>query len=335
MSTDVAEPLMPWLDSIWTSLWRAHRLDRLPHALLFAGPLGVGKRGLARHLARSLLCEAPSDRGQACGQCQECHLFGADTHPDFVVLAPDGAAKTAEIKVDTVRELVRTESLTASRGGYKIVLVEPAEAMNPAAANALLKTLEEPSSATMLCLVCEDPGDLPATIRSRCQKHRVAVPPRADGLEWLGGRLTNPSEAGLLLDQACGAPLRALQIADPALQERRRARFEGLRAIAAGERDPVSEASGWHADDPRLSLDWFTGWLSDLLCLAVGVDRGLINSDQKPVLSGLLTRLNRAACHRLLQRVLDIRAAASGNLNLQSQIESLLIEWARVARGGS
>ena len=81
-------------------------------------------------------------------------------------------------------------------------------------------------------------------------------------------------------------------------------------------------------------MNWFAGWLSDLLRLAVGTDRGLINSDQQRVLSGLLGRLDRAACHRLLQRVFEVRSAAAGNINMQLQIESLLIEWARVARGG-
>lgn len=325
---------MPWLGETWGSLWQAHSLNRLPHALLFAGPRGVGKRQLVRCLAQSLLCAGPTEQGHACGRCRECHLFSACTHPDFFFIAPDDAGKSREIKVDVIRELVRAESLTANRAGYKIVALAPAEAMNAAAANALLKTLEEPASGTLLCLVAENPGDLPATIRSRCQILRIPVPPRAEALSWLSGRLADSLDPRLMLDLSHGAPLRAIELAVQSVQQRRLARFEGLRLIAIGDRDPVTEAVTWNADDPGISLDWFAGWLSDLLRLAVGMNQGLINSDQQGVLSALLVRLDRVGCHRLLQRVFEARAAVAGNLNMQLQVESLLIEWARIARRG-
>lgn len=334
MSVSSGQPLMPWLDATRDSLWQAHRLDRLPHALLFAGPRGVGKRLLVRCLAQSLLCTNPTEQGNACHRCRECHLFSTGTHPDFHAIGPDDAGKSREIKVEVIRELVRSESLTSNRGSYKIVALAPAEAMNTAAANALLKTLEEPSSGTLLCLVAENPGDLPATIRSRCQIQRIPVPSRTEALSWLSPRLADFLNPRLLLDLSRGAPLRALEIADQFMLERRLTRFEGFRSIAVGDVDPVAEAATWNADDPGILLDWFAGWLSDLLRLAVGMDRGLINSDQQRVLSVLLTRLDRVACHRLLQRVFDIRSAATGNVNMQLQIESLLIEWARVARRG-
>ena len=160
-------PVTQWHATAWQQLQTSHRQQRLPHALLLSGEAGIGKAEFAARLAASLLCEQPHVDGQACGTCHACQRLGAQTHPDRFRLEPEEPGKA--IKVDAVRQLIRNLSLTGHYGGYRVVTVEPAELMNTNAANAFLKTLEEPPANTLLILITASPARLPATIRSRCQ----------------------------------------------------------------------------------------------------------------------------------------------------------------------
>lgn len=266
--TSPAPPsLPPWLLSPWSALQGARRANRFPHALLLTGPLGVGKRLLVEALARSLLCPRTDARGFACGQCPDCLLLAAGTHPDLVRVGPDEETKSGEIRVDAIRALAGTEGLTAHRGGWKLILIDPAHRMNISAANALLKTLEEPAPSTLMCLVSEQPSRLPATIRSRCQALRLALPAEAEALAWLTPQVRGLG-AATLLHLAHGAPLRALELADPERLAARDKLFAGFVAVAQGQRDPLTEAAAWNEANPALLLDWLSGWLSDLLRLA-------------------------------------------------------------------
>ncbi len=266
--TSPATPsLPPWLLSPWSALQGARRANRFPHALLLTGPLGVGKRLLVEALARSLLCPRTDARGFACGQCPDCLLLAAGTHPDLVRVGPDEETKSGEIRVDAIRALAGTEGLTAHRGGWKLILIDPAHRMNVSAANALLKTLEEPAPSTLMCLVSEQPSRLTATIRSRCQALHLALPVEAEALAWLTPQVRGLN-ATTLLHLAHGAPLRALELADKERLAVREKLFAGFVAVAQGQRDPLAEAAAWNEADPALLLDWLSGWLSDLLRLA-------------------------------------------------------------------
>ena len=166
-----AQPLA-WQRDMLRSLLA--RRVRWPHALLITGRPGIGKRVLANSVARALLCEMPMAEGLPCGKCPGCTYAIAGQHPDLRVVEPidivDDVAKPVEwIVVDKIRALTTWAQLTSHRGGAKVGIVDPAERMNAAAANALLKTLEEPPPDTFLLLVSHQPGRLAATIRSRCQ----------------------------------------------------------------------------------------------------------------------------------------------------------------------
>lgn len=144
--------IYPWQQALWSQLGgRAQHA----HAYLLYGPAGIGKRALAEHWAAQLLCQRPAAAG-ACGECKACQLLAAGTHPDYFVLEPEEAEKP--IRVDQVRDLVGFVVQTAQLGGRKVVLLEPAEAMNVNAANALLKSLEEPSGDTVLLLISHQPA---------------------------------------------------------------------------------------------------------------------------------------------------------------------------------
>lgn len=363
-------PLPSWLQAPWSALLGARRADHFPHALLLSGPLGVGKRLLVEALGRSLLCRRTDAQGFACGQCPDCLLLAGGTHPDLIRVGPDEETKSGEIKVDAIRALAGTEGLTAHRGGWKLIIIDPAHRLNLSAANALLKTLEEPAPSTLICLVSEQPSRLLATIRSRCQALRLPLPTEAEALAWLSPQVRGLA-AGTLLHLAHGAPLRALELADPERLAQRDKLFAGFVAVAQGQRDPLAEAAAWNEADPALLLDWLSGWLSDLLRLAgtrltvpVAVQAAvqvevqaevptevpteapakatgngpapiaprLINSDKAAALTTLATRVDPAAGHRLLHRVWQAAGRENGNLNRLLLYEGWLLDWTRLTR---
>jgi len=329
---DIEVPL-PWHEGCWESISRARASGRLPHALLVTGPVGVGKRLLVAAIARSLLCSRPDARGLACGRCRECELLAAGTHPDYVVVSPDREGKSDEIKVDAIRRLSEMDTLTAHRGGHKVIVLDPAQNMNQSAANSLLKTLEEPCPGTFLCLVCEQPDRLPATIRSRCQELRVPAPPEAQALEWLQ-RHTSSVDAATLLRLAHGAPLGALALAEKGRLAERAQAFAGFTGVASGNRDPIEVAAAWNEHEPAILLDWLSGWVSDLLRLASGHQAPLlINQDKIGDLRPLAASLDPRAGHRYLQQILQARASEQSPVNRLLLCESLLVQWARIAGG--
>src|SRR6185312_16438132 len=156
---------------------RAYLADRLPHGLIFAGPVGVGKATTARALAALLLCENPKDT-TPCGSCSSCTSFAANTHPDYHVVTKEliryhdktGKSKGIDLSIHVLRpELIEPAGRKAVMGRGKVFVVEQAELMNPQAQNALLKTLEEPAGRTLIVLLTDQPNALLPTIRSRCQ----------------------------------------------------------------------------------------------------------------------------------------------------------------------
>jgi DNA polymerase-3 subunit delta' len=327
---------LPWLDEIWSRLQASREADRLAHGLLITGPRGVGKRHLVERFARSLLCRERLENDNACGRCTDCHLVAAGSHPDLIRVGPDPEAKSDEIPIGAIRAFAERESLTPSRADWKVALIDPADRLNPAAANALLKTLEEPAGRTILCLIGERIGQLPATIRSRCQQIKAPIPSESDALAWLKEQ-TAKGDQSLRLRLAHGAPLRALSEFDDDLLEQRRQRLAGWLAVAAGTRDPVSEAATWNSLGAHQILDWLAGWLCDLLRLIVAdTPARLDNPDRRTDFANLARRLDPAAGHRFLQRVLAGRAyTADTNVNQLLLLESLAIEWSRLNQGRS
>jgi DNA polymerase-3 subunit delta' len=220
-------PTHPWNEPVFESLKR--RIDTLPHALLVHGPRGVGKLALAERLGQLLLCEAGDPQRKPCGVCEGCRWYLGGNHPDFRRVEPEALAPQPEtegeegavsarkgkpsqdIRIDQVRQLADFLNIGSHRGRRRVALVHPAEAMNPAAANALLKGLEEPPAGAMFILVAHRPMHLLATIRSRCVAVPVPVPAREAGLKWLAAQELPQAERWLAY--AGGAPLRALDYA--------------------------------------------------------------------------------------------------------------------------
>ncbi len=200
-------PCPPWLLPHWQGIYQRHQQGQLPHALLFTGMPGLGKRQFVRFVVESLLCQNMNEHTGACGACDSCAQLTAGAHADFSQVIPEGASQN--IKVDTVRELVGWLQLSAPPGRYRAALIDTADAMNRNAANSLLKTLEEPGERAVLILAAGQPGSLPATIRSRCQTTMLSIADRNAAVEWLVAE--GVSHAEQQLEHARVGPLGVLE----------------------------------------------------------------------------------------------------------------------------
>ncbi len=320
--------ILPWQQGLWERLSATRRQGRLAHGLLFTGAAGIGKHRFALALAQSLFCADSSDQGRPCGECPGCRAFVAGSHPDFHLVAPEADSKSGEIKVDAIRELIGREVLTSSSGGYKVILIDPADRLNRAAANSLLKTLEEPVPDTLMLLLTAASHRLPATVRSRCQRLDFGVAERGAARAWLAQESEHP-EPDLLLDLAGGAPLAALELARSGALEERREMLQDWFGIFAGRVDPLPVAERWAGLDGARVLGWLAGWLIDSLRLAQGgAASGLFNPDQRQALQRIGEGLDCKRLFRLLDSVLEARAALTSTLNRQLMLEQILITWA-------
>jgi DNA polymerase-3 subunit delta' len=251
----LSQRLLPWLAPALEQFETAWRAGNLGHAWLISGPAGVGKINLALVLARRLLgAEAkPSelDAPAALAAVAARHA-PTDRHPDLHWLHP--LEDKESISVDQVRELIETLTLTAHRGGAKIAIVEPAEAMTTPAANALLKTLEEPTAGSYLLLLSHQPGRLPATVRSRCQHLPLRPPGTSSVAQWLGVAPQAVAEGQRL---AGGAPLRlAVAIQGGDISNFNKLESD-LAAVCQDQLEPQTVAQAWVKGDPELALGWF------------------------------------------------------------------------------
>ncbi len=304
--------------------------------MLIAGPLGIGKRLLADRLAGLLLCGADHVEARPCGVCRECVLLRAGHHPDQLLLAPEAEAASAEIRAEQVRQLCARETLTPTRGSVKVLTLVPADAMNPFAANSLLKTLEEPVASTVWVLVTEQPQRLSQTIRSRCQRVSLPVPADSVALPWLEARLAEQAKAHVphaahCLALAHGAPFRALALATTEALALRQRLVDDIVGVARGEHDPIAVANAWQRLEASAVLGAMIDWLTDLLRVSVDPTMAsVIHRDARRALNALAERIEPAAGHRLLQQLLQARAVVEAPINKQLLFEALLVRWARL-----
>lgn len=321
---------LPWQDAAWQRLQQARAAGRLPHALLLTGTAGLGKAELAAHLAHALVCTSPTAEGDPCGQCRSCHLAMVGNHPDIHWYRPEEPGKA--LRVDAIRELAQASVLTAGGSGRSVFILEPADAMNTAAANALLKTLEEPAGGAMLILVSASPDRLPATIRSRCQQLALTEPPSDVATAWLAGQGVTKDRAARLLDLFGGAPLRALAAAESDLLGELDGMWSSFERLAQGRGDPLAVAEEWKSRDPGMVLDWIVFWVMDLLYVQADPGRApRFDAAAAKRFQTLAERLDCTDLHRFVDAVYELRRRLASNLNGQLVLERLLLDWTRLS----
>ncbi len=321
--------LYPWQQDDWTRL-QALR-TRASQALLFQGMKGTGKLELALNFARTLLCRQPLDNGCACGECPACHWLLQGSHPDFRFLQPeseteeDEAGKKAsrQISVAQIRALSDFTGMTAHQGGRRVVIIHPAEAMNANAANALLKSLEEPPPGLLFILVTHKAQALLPTLLSRCLAFNVTVPDAATAVRWLAGQgIKNPADA---LALAGFSPLQAMQGADGS--EAREKLLRAVRQPAA--LDVFALADALQKTPQVLVVQWLQQWCYDLMSQKLTGKVRYHPADQANIAKRVenLDALNLARLQSYLQTA---KKEAQHTLNPKLFFESLLFTYCQL-----
>jgi DNA polymerase-3 subunit delta' len=326
-------------ETIVRSFDAAWRKGRLGHAYLFIGPAGVGKHTLARELARALLCETRSEHLAACGQCGGCAPVDARSHPDlFFAARPEDKV---DLPIDLVRELIEHLSLKPARGGRKVAIVDDADDLSAEAANAFLKTLEEPAAGSLLILIGgQSPERQFSTILSRCQV--VTFPPLTnDAVKSLLRErgITDQSRLDRLVRVAGGSIGQALALDDEALWEFRKVL---LSAIASDKLDAFEVATKWnqHVEDAgkeagvrrrraSLVLRLLIGLLQDTLRLSQGVPPLVANEEETAKLRRVADRIGQERLLDWIDRATEADVQIDRKVQLELVIEAFADALAR------
>lgn len=331
--TDIALE-MPWLQKPWQFIQQRLAEERLPHALLVNGECGVGKRVWADAVAGLLLCASPLNGGAgapvACGQCRQCELFAASSHPDVQVFSPE---KSRMIRIEQVRSLSAFAVSSPQVASRKIAVIDRADQLNINSANALLKTLEEPVEDFVLLLLQESGRPVLPTIRSRCQVLSIPVPAVEQANQWLVSKVAHleadkqPSAELMAksLMLAGNAPRLALEYATGEFPALRDEGFDKFRQFMKGQIAVSEAAKAFKALGLEDMLWLFEGWAADLARLCAN---GRANDPEAGEMLGFLAGINPAwRAHELLDMVRESRAAGVYNVSPELEASRLLIAW--------
>jgi DNA polymerase-3 subunit delta' len=335
--------IYPWQEQVWTQLQQMR--VRLPHAILFYGPAGIGKADFIEAFAQSLLCENVRPDGHACGECASCGWFSQGNHPDYRRVRPEAmedeapgfdaeegaesdkkskSSKTAskDIKIEQVRALSDFMNISTHRQGLRVVVLYPAEALNMPASNALLKTLEEPPPGTVFLLASNGLDRLLPTILSRCRKFALPMPDHAAALTWL--KEQGVPDADSWLREEGGAPLAALDKANGGSREE----LDTLLGFLAR---PNVESALRQADKlsktPLAALvSWQQRWLYDLLASKLAGTVRYYPRYQKE-LAALAGNVHTANLLRAIKSANERRAVADHPLSAKLFVEDMLLDY--------
>lgn len=326
--------LYPWQNEIWLRLQGLR--TRLPNALLLKGAEGIGKLELALNFAQSILCDAPLPSGFACQSCPSCHWFAQESNPDFRLIQPDalsasdetmekegGKKASREISVDQIRALSSFTNLSAHSGGYRVVVIHPAEAMNSNSANALLKTLEEPTDKLLFILITNKPQQLLPTILSRSLSLAVSMPSREVGAAWL--KQQGVADPAAVLAQTGFAPLSALHWAgEGAGTEERKLMLEAVKQTT--KFDAIALADQIQRAAPVQVIHFLQQWCYDLASFKLA---GAIRYHPEQI--DLIEKIsNNISLQGLLRYVKELQVAkreAFHPLNPKLLFESILLAY--------
>ena len=307
--------IFPWHSEAADRLRRSRAAGLLPHALLFHGPEGIGKKSFARALAASLLCEEPSSDGQACHRCRSCQAFVAGSHPDWHVSGDDSDG-SKKIGIDAVRRLCGHLMLTPSFSSRRLALIAPAEAMTIQGENALLKVLEEPPAGVHIFFVASRLGFVLPTVRSRCQLVFLPSPSGPEARDWL-----HKHGGGECLELADGAPLKARELAQQGAVELSKTAFSDWHRLMVGQSTAAALAKKWSEHSRELLFALLLSWTRDLARLAIGGENVEIDSGEfRSQLLKLAQSCRRPALFAACERLRQLTTSAVQERNLWEEI---------------
>ncbi|BAW80409.1 DNA polymerase III subunit delta' [Candidatus Nitrosoglobus terrae] len=303
---------------------------RMPHALLLAGPAGMGKCIFASKLIQALTCEQPQNDGQGCNFCSGCYLQQVGSHPDHIKISPQEGRQG--ISVDHIRQIHHQLTLSAKKSRFKTAIIYPAEIMTLSAANSLLKVLEEPPGDSVIILITNICSQLPATIRSRCQQLWFIPPPLEEAKIWLQQHVPSTQNLDLisLLRLVGGAPLRALKYIDQSLLSFREQLINDLFFLSKEKITFLDIAQNWLKEDLEEPLYWVLTFAEDMIRIKNKVStQWLINPDIAHLLQFFSEKIQIDILFSFLKRIEhDLWLWKSqSSVNSQLLLEKLLIDW--------
>lgn len=322
----------PWQVENWRILQLAYCADRMPHAVLFTGPSGMGLAHFSECLIAGLLCENPDDELQACGDCRSCLLIAGESHPDLFIVEPEEAGK--QIKVDEVRKLIDSIHLKSQYGRYKIAFITPADAMNRNSANTLLKTLEEPPEQSLLILLSHRPNLLPITIRSRCQQIKFNPAYDREAVAWVKERIAVDENAKHLLTVAGGAPLAINEILESNVLEYQLKLVEDLFVLKEMQEDPIKVAEKWKSYGISQVLLWLMQLFADMVRIkSLANPLKISNSETICRLQALIKQLELRELTGFYHLLLENYSLSTATIsyNAQGLLEDVIIFWQRLS----
>jgi len=324
---------LPWQQGVWSRIFQQYERQRLAHAYLLSGEKGLGKMHFAWAFSRLVLCGNVAD-GRPCGSCRSCQLMQAGNHPDCQIIQPQEGSRV--LKVDQIRSLAHYIGQTSHGGGRKVAILSPVDSLNVNAANALLKTLEEPAGDSVLLLLCDNPGRLLPTIRSRCQQEYFAIPSHEKAVDWLSAQSTGGHDLDPLLLLCGGRPLTVLQQMQDGKENLVAKILQEFLMFVHLQLDPVEFAQRNKELDTALILEY----LWQLVVHAIryqlsGTDDALANADLRILILSLVpdaTTAKVAAMRKLLNFSIAIdqarhQAQSPSNPNRQLILESCMGLW--------
>lgn len=328
--------LYPWQLSQWQQVLATAARNMLPHALLLTGPEGIGLVHFTACLAARMLCSHPDIAGSACGTCKTCVLYTAGNHPDFMRIAPEEKGK--QIRIEHIREMIDFIHLSSQYGRHKIVVIEPADAMNRNAANSLLKTLEEPPPESLLLLLSHRPTFLPVTVRSRCQRINFSPAGTEQALAWLQTELGGEAADYVgLLALTSGGPLKVVEIFKDERESYPRLLLEDLKNMRNGVTDPVRTAERWQGWGVSEVLQWLVLYFCRIARYKSSTT--LVKPDNSMIfgyLQELANDLDLAQAVACYDLALKNFHAATGPiaLNKQGLLEDIIVYWQHLKQRG-
>lgn len=305
--------------------------QRLAHVYLFHGEAAIGKRTTALCFAQALNCECSPSPSlvDACGTCRSCQQIEARTHPDFFLIEPDRELATPQIKIEQVRDIEHQIIYRPLIGERKICLIDEADRLTIGAANALLKTLEEPPDHCLFLLITSRPAALPATIRSRCQALRFATPVRTDiEAALILKRDMPPSDARFLAMISEGRLGEALSTDLKSVRAQQQELLALVNPNAMRSVSSVLTAAETLAKSDRTAamLSWLARWIRDLVIVQVGSDRDLLlHTDHLPLLESYAVQAQTDALLDLLHDIERTEQQATRHVNLHMALENIFL----------